>query len=186
MTRSTAATLTRSDVGTSWYEQRQLAVALACLAQPSNRLAWDAAAGSGHLARRLAERCDGVLATDASGVAVASWDDLPDGLIAQVSALPAVPVAATAADLVVLSEVLYYLDAPDRAATASAVAHLGVEVMAVNWRHHPHDAQLSGEEALVELQDALIARGFTLQARHDDRDFVLCDLLPPEGTRDDH
>lgn len=173
------------DVGTSWYEQRKLAVVLACLAQPSYRLAWDAAAGSGHLARRLAERCNVVLATDASGVAVASWHDLPDGFTAQVSALPAVPAGASGADLVVLSEVLYYLDAPDRAVTAAAVADIGAEVVAVNWRHHPHDAHLSGAEALDELRDALIARGFTPQARHEEPDFVLCSLLPSREESDD-
>ena len=58
-------------VGTSSYEQRKLDIVLACLSRPRYCLAWDPACGTGHLAARLAERCDRVLASDASEAAVA-------------------------------------------------------------------------------------------------------------------
>ena len=51
-------------VGSSLYEQRKLEIVLACMSRPCYRLAWDPARGTGHLAVRLAERCDRVLASD--------------------------------------------------------------------------------------------------------------------------
>lgn len=169
-------------VATSWYEQRKIAVVLAALTRPRYRLAWDVAAGTGHLVAALAARCERLLATDASAVAVAGWQDLPDHVTAAHSALPDLPPAAHGADLVLVSEVLYYLDADQRAATVRMLAGLGAEIVAVTWRHHPHDAYASGAQVLAELDTALPAAGFSVAVRHEEPDFLLTGYLPAHPT----
>jgi hypothetical protein len=195
-------------VGSSWYEQRKIAVVLACLARPEYDAGWDAAAGTGHLAAGLASRCRRVLATDASGVAVAALTAgpqpgptpgpasaaeagreavpapsggrpvLPAHVSVQRSALPEVPAAARGVDLVVVSEVLYYLPDRERAATLGMLAGLGAEVVAVHWRHHPGDAFLSGADTHRELDRALTSAGLVRAVWHDDTDFVLTTHRP--------
>lgn len=188
------------EVGTSWYEQRKLAVAMSALTQPRYALAWDSAAGTGHLAVRLAARCGRVIATDASSVAIAaltrrarpdypahpvrpgdakvSATPLPANVDASVSALPTLPSAARAADLVVVSEVLYYLDDDARAATHAMLSALDAEVLAVNWRHHPDDAYVSGEAAMAELAESLEDAGFVRAVRHEEADFIVSTHVP--------
>ncbi|WP_134322189.1 class I SAM-dependent methyltransferase [Cumulibacter soli] len=63
-------------VGSSWYEQRKVAVVLAALAERRYTRALDPACGTGHLARALADRCDDVVACDASEAAVAVARDV--------------------------------------------------------------------------------------------------------------
>ncbi len=186
-------------VGSSWYERRKIAVVLACLARREYALAWDAAAGTGHLALELSDRCRRVVATDASSVAVAALsevaleagseetvDDSPEGacapgfrrLTVRQSALPALPAEARAADLIIASEVLYYLPHPARAAAVEMLARLDAEIVTVHWRHHPEDAYLSGEDCTREVDMALTGAGFLRAVLHEDEDFVLSTHLP--------
>lgn len=176
------------EVGSRWYERRKIAVVLASLSRPEYSAGWDAAAGTGHLARGLAARCRRVLATDASAVAVQAQAaaDLPANVTLRQSALPELPDEARAADLVVVSEVLYYLPDRDRAATLQMLAGLEAEIVAVHWRHHPEDTYLSGAETTRELHSVLTEAGFTRAVAHEDTDFVLSVHRPaaagtPEG-----
>lgn len=173
----------------SWYERRKEAVVLALLARERYEHAWDAACGTGALALALAERCTRVTATDAARRAVELTADLLSGAspaaaqtTTAVSALPAVPDLGDAPDLVVLSEVLYYLSDDDRGRSieaATSVAADVAELVVVHWRHHPDDAQLSGASATEEA-DALVAeRGWARQCWHDDRDFVAASWVRP-------
>lgn len=144
-------------VATSWYERRKIDIALACLRRPRYRFAWDAACGTGDLAARLADRCDAVLASDASAQAcaltAARCAQVPQVRVEQ-SALPALPAGLQAGprvgpgpDLVVLSEFLYYLDDEARARTAARVADVAApeaDLLAVHWTPQPEDAHLSG------------------------------------------
>jgi SAM-dependent methyltransferase len=143
-------------VRTRWYERRKTAGLLAVLAQERYALAWDAACGVGQVTEALAGRCDRVVASDASARAVELTRELTSA-DALVSALPEVPEAAAEADLVVLSEVLYYLPADDRAAVARRVDALprAAEVVAVSWRAQAEDTWLSGSDSLVELGRSL-------------------------------
>ncbi|MEP6815833.1 MAG: class I SAM-dependent methyltransferase [Marmoricola sp.] len=163
-------------VATSWYERRKEQILLAGLTRSRYRLAWDCATGTGQLALRLAERCAAVLATDASPRAVelaaTLTADRPH-VVCTVSALPRVPADANAADLTVAAEVLYYLPEPARAAAIEALADQSGELVSVHWRHHPHDAHVSGTEVTDELGDAVARQGWTPAVRHDDVDFVL-------------
>lgn len=163
-------------VSASWYERRKEDVLVASLTRSRYRLAWDCASGTGHLARRLADRCDRVLATDASPEAVTLTVSLTAGqphIECAVSALPAVPDRGRGADLTIVAEVLYYLPSPARATSIDALAGQAGELVTVHWRHHPHDAHLSGAAVTEELAEVMKAQGWTSVARHDDLDFVL-------------
>jgi 2-polyprenyl-3-methyl-5-hydroxy-6-metoxy-1,4-benzoquinol methylase len=167
-------------VRSSFYEQRKLGIVLACLQRPRYRSVWDPACGVGELAARLVTRSDRVLASDASAEAVRLTRQRAaglGGLDVRELALPAVPPAPHSGfDLVVLSEFLYYLPAPDRAATLAAldtVTGADAEVVSVHWRHHPHDAWLSGADVESEVVEGLVGLGWRHRVRHDDRDFVV-------------
>jgi SAM-dependent methyltransferase len=166
-------------VGTSPYEQRKLEIVLACLRRPCYRLAWDPACGTGHLAVRLAERCDRVLASDGSETAVALTATECRGVgnvTCRVSRLPAVPADLGAPDLILLSEFFYYLADVARAKTIALidrVAGADCEVLAVHWRHVPADAWLGGSGAQQEIVTRLASLGWTHRVHHDHDEFVL-------------
>ena len=76
-------------------------------------------------------------------------------------------------DLIVLSEVGYYLDEPDlRLAVDAATAHLepGGTLLAVHWRHHVADYPLTGDRV-----HAVIGENAELErlGGYMDEDFVL-------------
>lgn len=162
------------DVAGSWYERRKQAAALALLPRERYRLAWDAAAGTGQLAAALGERADRVVASDAAAAAVELLAGR--GLEACRSALPAVPAAARGADLIVLAEVLYYLDPTGQAAAieaAAAAAAPEADLVAIHWRRDGADLATSGEDATRRLDETLAGREWTLVARLDDEAFAI-------------
>ena len=92
--------------------------------------------------------------------------------------LPAAPPGLSGCDLVLLSEVLYYLDDAARAALPDLLEQVtrgteAPEVLAVTWRHHPHDGHLSGAAAQAEFGAGLRARGWEQAVEHQETDFVL-------------
>jgi SAM-dependent methyltransferase len=166
-------------VGSSRYERRKLEIVLACLSRPRYRLAWDPACGTGHLAVRLAERCDQVLASDESETAVALTASECRGLdnvTCRVLRLPTIPADVGAPDLIVLSEFFYYLADAARAKTIALldrVAATHCELLAVHWRHVPSDAWLGGAGAQQEIVTRLASLGWTQRVHHDDEEFIL-------------
>jgi SAM-dependent methyltransferase len=182
-------------VGSSFYEGRKRDLVLAALARPTYAAAWDPACGTGHLVERLAERCGTVLAGDASARAVelttARCGPLPNVAVRR-SALPAAPGRCPDAgfDLVVVAEFLYYLSPEDRLASLARVdalaAPAGAEVVAVHWRHRPHDGWLSGADVQQEIVAFLGQRGWSGAVHLDDPDFVLDSLVRGPVTGGDH
>ncbi|MDQ6933743.1 MAG: class I SAM-dependent methyltransferase [Actinomycetota bacterium] len=166
-------------VSSSWYERRKIDVVLASLSQARYELAWDCACGTGHLAAALAPRCRRMLATDASAEAVRLSSRTTaelENVECELAALPDVPPAAGRASLVVVSEVLYYLDDQTRAASYQAIASVAQEMVVVHWRHHPADTFLSGARATAECVEAMSALGWSASVRHEEPDFVLATL----------
>lgn len=169
------------DVAQSWYERRKIDLVLATLRRPRYRLAWDTACGTGDLAAALAPRCERVVASDASARAceltaatVAGCEEV----VVEHSALPDAPAAVPpgTADLVVVSEVLYYLSPDQRAASHRRIAAAcapSADVLAVHWAPRPEDAHLSGAAAQRELNDHLVGAGWTRLVTHTDIEFVL-------------
>ncbi len=137
---------------TSWYERRKRDVVLACLPQPRYRHAAEPGCGLGLLTAGLAARCAAGPGADVLAAA------LPD-----LVALPA------DADLVVLSEVLYYLSAEDAAQVADRIP-LGADVVLVHWRGWPAEAPRDAAATHRQLTDD---PRFATLVEHVDESFLL-------------
>jgi SAM-dependent methyltransferase len=172
------------DYRTSWYERRKRAVTLAALPRERYRLAWEPACAIGVLTAELATRADRVVASDGSPRAIEialrthpGASKAPDGgarVTFGVSLLPEPPpIPPGAADLVVLSEILYYLDDADRRRTlevAGDVLATGGDLVAVHWLPRADDAHTSGGPVHERLRSL---PGWTPLLRHDDESFVV-------------
>jgi SAM-dependent methyltransferase len=166
-------------VSSSFYEQRKLDLVLGVLARPRYAHAWDPACGTGHGAERLADRAEQVLATDAAATAVEITRRTCAGRLnvtVEQRSLPSPVRAGETFDLMVLGEFLYYLVDVDRSATYDllhAAAAPTAEVVAVHWRHHPHDAWLSGAAVQAELVSALTGHGWHLEVELEEPNFIM-------------
>ena len=142
-----------------WYERRKYAITLAMLPEASYRHAFEAGCSVGVLTDLLADRCDRVTAIDVSDAALEATRERLQlrGRADRVTlhrrsldaAWPDVDV-----DLVVLSEVLYYLAAPVlRTMLDRECVRLrpGATLVAAHWRHRVADYPSGGDE----VHDAL-------------------------------
>lgn len=135
-----------------WYERRKYALTLAALPRPHYRRAFEPGCSIGVLTVQLARRCDRVVASDVVPRALASAHDRVrrEGLADRVELGRASildPWPAGTFDLVVLSEVLYYLTPADLGTVlARAVDSLeeGGTLVAVHWQHSVPDYPQTG------------------------------------------
>lgn len=147
-----------------WYEQRKYALTVAALTRPRYGRGLELGCSIGVLTRLLAARCDALLAVDGAGRAVALARAATADL-AQVTVERAVLPGGFPAgrfDLVVCSELAYYLAAPERAeliARTVAALPAGGELVAVHWRGRAADLTTTGAEVHAEL------RGHTRRSR---------------------
>lgn len=147
-----------------WYEQRKYALTLAALPRARYRRAFEPGCSVGVLSSLLATRCDTVLSTD---VARAALEQAADRVPATVelrrwSLGESWPTETF--DLVVLSEVAYYLDGPTLADALRSAVHAlepGGTLVLVHWRHGVSDYPLSGDEvsAAVRATPGLVRLG---------------------------
>lgn len=172
-------------VDTRWFEERKRDLVLACLPAARYAAAWEAGCSTGGLAQALLERCDSVVGTDSSGTAVAAararFESEPRARIVEQDVTVAWPAASY--DLVVLSEVGYFLSPRDLDRFAEIVEVSlrpeGVLVLC-HWRHPIEGWPLDGADVGVRLA----ARpGWSAQARYADRDVEILvlgrgDVLP--------
>ncbi|EYT64647.1 SAM-dependent methyltransferase [Curtobacterium flaccumfaciens UCD-AKU] len=169
------------DFDGSWYEQRKRAVTLAALPRPRFRSALELGCATGVLTAALAERADDVLGTDISAAPLErAARRAPTARFLQ-AALPSEwPEGRW--DLVVMSEVGYYLSPADLDATIDRVLTSldddGV-LVACHWRH-PDDEAVSSGDAV----DARLTERWPRPAllRHVEADFVLSVLPGPAVT----
>jgi SAM-dependent methyltransferase len=162
-------------ISTGWYEQRKRALVLAALPQQRYSLGFEPGCSNGELTVGLAERCDRLLAWDVADVAL----DQARARTAQLSGVQIRQAALPAewpteqAELIVLSEVGYYLDANDlERAIELAVEHLitGGTLLAVHWRHPAPDYPTTGDQVhrRIDAHD-----GLQRLAGYQDTDFLL-------------
>lgn len=140
------------DVTGKWYERRKLAVAMASLPAQRYERAVEPACGIGSVTVALASRCDRVVAFDAVPAATAAARARTEGLRNVEIRDGRLPddFPAGPADLVVFSEILYYLDDADLAATVdNAVDALrpGGHLLAVHWLPWAAEAPRDGMAA---------------------------------------
>lgn len=156
---------------TSSYERDKYEATLAALPSRSLGRGLEVGCSIGVFTRLLAERCEQLVAVDFSARAIAlareQLHDLANVELTQASFPEQAPPGEW--DLVVCSEVLYYLD---RQTFAEAVEWLrtrleqGASVLAVSWRGEGVEEPLSGDEA----HDALVrelGRWHVLDGRRD-------------------
>jgi hypothetical protein len=156
------------------YERRKYAVTEASLPKPRYRSAYEPGCSIGVLTERLASRCDHLLATDIIPAAVekaaARCEKLPHVRIELRALLEEWPDQQF--DLVVLSEIAYYFDAPDLERIMSLVLQStqhGAHIIGAHWRGTT-DYPLSGDNAHV-----IIGATRTLHqiVHHVENEFVL-------------
>lgn len=160
---------------TRWYERRKRALLLAALPRERYGVAYEAGCGTGHISVELADRCDTLLATDASELALQVAAKALAGRPNVTTALHRLPDdwPPGAFDLIVLSEVLYFIDssACERVARAArAAAGAAGVVVACDWRDTIGGRGHSGDEVHRRFEAALdMPRCF----EYVDPDFVL-------------
>ena len=145
---------------TSAYEQRRYDLTAAVLQRPRYRRCFEPGCAIGELTRRLARRCDTVVALEPSSSALAVARD-------RLRALSNVDLRAGALpedwpegdfDLVVLSEVGYYFETEGvRYLAERTLASLakGGEVVAAHWRGRSEDHLLHADAVHAELRREL-------------------------------
>ena len=158
-----------------WYEERKYDVTMAMLPNRRFAHAFEPGCSVGVLTERLIARCDRVTSCDVAQVALdATRARLGprEGLTLRRMSLDE-PWPAEDFDLVVVSEVAYYLQADTlRRVLDRECARLraGTTLVAAHWRYAVDDYPLSGDEA-----NALIAATpeLTALARYVDDDVVI-------------
>lgn len=164
-----------------WYERRKYDMTVAALPRERYRRAFEPACSVGELTRRLAGRCDELLACDRVGSAV-------DTAAGRVAGLPHVSVRRLVLpeewppgtfDLIVLSELLYYFDArgvDDLLERSVRSLEPGGDLVTVHWNHPVEEHLFTG----TEIAEA-VARvpGLNLSVHHQEEDFTLQVLSRP-------
>jgi len=142
-------------LSTRWYEQRKYAITLALLPDRRYRHAFEPGCSIGTFTELLAQRCDHVTAVDVADAALRG----ADARLRKAGCRNRVTLAQSSLDaawppgpfdLLVLSEVAYYLEADSLAALLRReIARLqpGAVVVAAHWRHAVADYPLSGDAA---------------------------------------
>jgi SAM-dependent methyltransferase len=165
-----------------WYDQRKYAVTMASLTRRTYRRGFEPGCSVGVLTALLADRCDELLATDVVPEAVAATRD-------RIHSRQSVEVRELSVprewpdgqfDLIVISELGYYLSVSDLAALVDQAAQALTpdgELVTVHWRHPVLDYPLTGDQvqAVFRADPRLHS-----VASHAEDDFCL-DVLTPVG-----
>ncbi|MCC7633997.1 class I SAM-dependent DNA methyltransferase [Stenotrophomonas rhizophila] len=144
-----------------WYEARKRALTLACLPRQRYANAWELGCSNGVLTAELAARCDVLLGTDISSDALAqaavSTREWPQVTLQCASHPEEWPTGRF--DLIVVSEVGYYLATPVLALLArrlhGSLTDDGL-LLACHWRHRFDQARSATADVHLLLQGDLV------------------------------
>ena len=154
-----------------WYERRKYALTTAVLPRERYPEGLEVGCSVGELTAALAPRCDRLTAWDASAAAVARAAQRNPGVQVEQRVVPGDPLPPV--DLLVLSEVLYYLSPPDLAGLLDQVrtaVRPGGTLLAVHWRHPVADYPQTGDAVHAALRAAL---DWPRVAAHEEPDLLL-------------
>lgn len=167
-------------IGAGWYEERKREVLLASLPRRQFDAAFEPGCAAGHLTKRLATRCGHLLAADIASRAVTLTAEATAGManvsVRQMSLPQQWPDDQF--DLIVLSEIGYYIDdvAEFARRLRPSLTANGV-VAACHWRYptieHAHSAEFVHDTILRESELHRIAM-------HHEEDFLL-DVFSVDG-----
>ena len=156
---------------TRWYEKRKRALTLASLPAERYGRALEIGCSIGILTAELAERCDHLLAVDVAEVAVqTARERAPRATVEQRDVTTDYPPGSF--DLVVLSEVGYYLSESVLARLLAAIAASLLEggvLVACHWRHPVVGYLQSGDAVHAAIGEL----GLHRLSRIEEEDFVL-------------
>lgn len=166
-----------------WYERRKRALTLAVLTRPRYASVFEPGCANGELSAELAARCDRLLCCDTAAAAVTLAKTrllgFPHAQVQQ-SRLPE-QWPAGPFDLIVLSELAYYLDVEDlNRLIDQALASLtdDGQLLACHWRPVIEGCPQTAEQVHALLQQRL---GMHPVVQHHESDFLL-DLWSRDGT----
>jgi cyclopropane fatty-acyl-phospholipid synthase-like methyltransferase len=161
-----------------WYEQRKYAITMAMLPKRRYQHAFEPGCSIGILTTLLALRCDHVTAVDVADAAVRG----ADARLREAGCRHRVTLARLSLDqpwppgpfdLLVLSEVAYYLHADALARVLHRERHRlrpGANVVAAHWRHAVADYPITGDVAHAVIAQTL---GLTSLGCYRDRDVIV-------------
>lgn len=156
-----------------WYEARKRQITLAALPEPHYDRVFEPGCSIGVLTHELAARSGSVLAMDISARALEQARmDQPDNVELRQGSVPA-DWPPGRFDLIVLSEMGYYLDEPNSRHLAQLAAGGTRDLIAVHWRHRVGDYPLTGDQ-FHRILDQIAARlGLGRICSHVEADFRL-------------
>lgn len=166
-----------------WYERRKRALTLAVLTRPRYASIFEPGCANGELSAELAPRCDRLVCCDTASAAVALATSrlfgFPHAHVQQ-SRLPE-QWPSGSFELIVLSELCYYLDADDLSrlidCALNALTADG-QLLACHWRPPIEGCPQTAEQVHALLQQRL---GMPPVVQYHDSDFLL-DLWSRDGT----
>lgn len=139
---------------TSPYERAKYAATIQALPERAISNALEIGCSIGVLTQQLAARADHVLGVDVSDEALrtARAREIPNATFERRELPEEMPHGPF--DLIVASEVLYYLDAPALDTMLDAIAQqLDGSLLAVHWRHPTETYPLLGDEVHARLRE---------------------------------
>lgn len=171
-----------------WYEERKRALTLAALPQRRYGSAFEPGCSIGVLTEALATRCDVLLASDPSEQALTAARRRMAGAPHVVLRRQALPGGWPPGefDLVVLSELLYYLDPQDLADVAGRAVRsvaAGGTLLTVHWRHPVEDYPTTGDAAQQAVHRAAAGR-LVRTVQHLEDDLALTVHVRPAAGED--
>ncbi|MFM0236127.1 class I SAM-dependent methyltransferase [Paraburkholderia sediminicola] len=160
-----------------WYERRKRSLTLALLPRPRYRFAFEPGCANGELTAELATRCDVLLAADLHETAVRLARErvagMPQVRVEQRTVPGEWPTGAGPFDLIVISELAYYLGAADLEMLAARIAASLTPdgtLLACHWRR-PFAEALENADTAHALFDARC--GLLRLAHHDEADLLI-------------
>ena len=155
------------------YELRKRDITVAALPERWYGSVFEPGCSIGLLTASLAQRSGRVLAMDISVEALQRINaGLPANVELRQGAIPQDWPDGTF-DLVVLSEVAYYLDTAACRRAAELACGSARDLIAVHWRHPVEDYPLGGDEVHEVIRGVAEARGLSLLVNHVEEDFRL-------------
>lgn len=168
---------------TRWYEQRKRAISLAMLPKPQYATAIELGCSNGVLSEALASRCERLLAIDGNAQAITlakqNLKHLPH--VQPQQAIIPDDLPSQSFDLIVISEILYYLN-PSQVEQVMAWVEQSLNaqgtLLCVHWRYPIDGFALNGDMVHQQLNQYFNKKNqnsppFYQQTHCQDADFLL-------------